>query len=346
MPLMLVLVVGLPASGKTTLCRRAAACLADRGVVCLHVCYDALLNDRAQWGQPWYAWKADRKLVESSVRRLLGLESSPVDEQFFHSFSASLPTTTFTPDDNVCILLDDNFYLASMRRPFRRMANAAGVRFALIHVDCPAAIAEERNAARRVEERVSPATMTRMRERMEEPKSGAEKDALIFSSESVDDAGTTTTTKTTETMVDWLVEALNRPFTPPPVAPSEQQKLDDRLITRSSPLHQVDLTLRQAVAELTREHLPRWPDCGRRLAAAKSALMRRFQAGQLAATDSDLSALKALLLDTAQFDVQSLACFTEISSSDSLQMACDAGGQLAADRSGEASGVAAEEAVG
>uniref|UniRef100_A0A914W915 N-glycosylase/DNA lyase n=1 Tax=Plectus sambesii TaxID=2011161 RepID=A0A914W915_9BILA len=296
MPFMLVLVMGLPACGKTTLCRQLAAALADRRIGCLHVCYDALLNDRAQWGEPWHAWKADRKLVESSVRRLIGLDPAAfVDEQFFRNFTESLGATALPPSENVCVLLDDNFYLASMRRPFRRMANAAGIPFALIDVRCSTTIAEERNDARATEERVSSSTMKRMRERMEQPKSGPDKndkDMLIFSGEGVDPVAN---------VVDWLVEVLNRPFDTPVAVASEQDKLDDRLTTQSSALHQVDLTLRQAIGELTREHLAQWPDCGRRLASAKSALMRQFQVGQLAASDSDLTSLKSLLLETAQW---------------------------------------------
>lgn len=48
----IIVTVGLPGAGKTTLCRAIASELSkDAGIVCRHVCYDEMLNDRDSWDQ-------------------------------------------------------------------------------------------------------------------------------------------------------------------------------------------------------------------------------------------------------------------------------------------------------
>ena len=46
------------------------------------------------------------------------------------------------------IIVDDLFYLRSMRRPFERMARAFGLRYVVVYVDTPLEVALQRNAGR------------------------------------------------------------------------------------------------------------------------------------------------------------------------------------------------------
>lgn len=47
---LIVVTVGLPGAGKTTLCKALVEGISkDASIICRYVCYDAILNDRDSW---------------------------------------------------------------------------------------------------------------------------------------------------------------------------------------------------------------------------------------------------------------------------------------------------------
>ncbi|VDO33516.1 unnamed protein product [Haemonchus placei] len=136
----LVLIMGLPASGKSTLCEKIRGLRSDVVVFSLDE-----INGR--WSEDFDS-HSDRKSFEQTVRDYL---ETYCDDEF----------------DKI-ILVDDNLYLQSMQRPFKRMARSFGLRYCCVLVGCDIDEALRRNS-QRGENRVRDETILRMAREIEVP---------------------------------------------------------------------------------------------------------------------------------------------------------------------------------
>lgn len=229
----LLLVMGLPAAGKSSLCKKILQFRPD-GVVF------SLDEANGRWSDNFNA-HADRKSFEGTVRRHLEAQCDGASEKV--------------------VIVDDNFYLRSMRRPFERMARAFQLRYCCVFVEVDVEEALRRNA-RRGEERVHDDTILRMAREISVPEG-----AVVYRGGSLD-------------------QILQRLRGPRP----KRAKLEEKPEAHpgvASALSETDDLLRTAVSEAVREGLD-----GRRLASAKRVLMGRCRQNKCALTR--LEACRAL----------------------------------------------------
>lgn len=276
----IVVTVGLPASGKSAACRALLAASAVRTDVRVeHVEFDAHLsdwsfdNDDSDDGHAAGAWKAARaRLAESVETRVVAAES---DEAL------------------LVLLVDDNMYYESMRRPYWHMARAHGAAFAILECDSGDLDACLRRNALRDEgtgRRVPDDVVRRMAARLE-PPTASEAPFVVrlayFTAGSV-----------TEAEAGALLGELVRRAASPPVslrqeaeraAAVELQRDADRALVRESRRHRRELLLRALVGALVREA----PADQRAAEARRLAERKRVVAADAALADVDDAAWQA-----------------------------------------------------
>ncbi|XP_065350002.1 L-seryl-tRNA(Sec) kinase [Cloeon dipterum] len=121
-PSAVVLLVGLPGSGKTSLCQQ----LVHHQPICRHICYDELLapdnNEK---------WRLARDGVLQQVEDILR-----------HHENSS---------ERLVLLVDDNFYYLSMRRMYYKMAKRHCIPTCIIYLQCNKDLAIQRVHQRKSE---------------------------------------------------------------------------------------------------------------------------------------------------------------------------------------------------
>ncbi|WKY03512.1 hypothetical protein Q1695_004907 [Nippostrongylus brasiliensis] len=225
----LVLIMGLPAAGKTSLCQKILENRPDTVIFSLDE-----INGRWTGGDDLHG---ERKTFERTVRRHL---EQLGDEQL----------------DNRLFLVDDNFYLRSMRRPFERMARSFRLRYSCVLVDVDVDEALRRNSSRGAD-RVHDETILRMAREMEVPEG-----VLRSNGEEV------------ERILERLGGTRPRRPKPDEISPN---------LASPSPLAELDSFLRGAVSEAVREGLD-----GRRLALAKKRILNRCRQQNTFLTETDV----------------------------------------------------------
>lgn len=91
--------------------------------------------------------------------------------QNFNSTAESI-TSVRPPPQRTILLVDDNLFLRSMRKPLYRLSQEVGAGFLVLHLHVPVEEANRRNSAREAEQQVSEATMARMASKFELPLCG------------------------------------------------------------------------------------------------------------------------------------------------------------------------------
>lgn len=142
----LLLLVGIPGSGKTTL-----ACYLERTFArelpVVVISYDAIETELTQdksWDRS--VWHDVRKIVYDKC------------VAFLENYQSK----------KSILILDDNMYYRSMRYLYFKLARKADAQFAEIFLDCPLDVALERNS-RRSHDKVSEATIRKMAQIIEIP---------------------------------------------------------------------------------------------------------------------------------------------------------------------------------
>ncbi|CAJ0568487.1 unnamed protein product, partial [Mesorhabditis spiculigera] len=135
-PMSLICLVGIPASGKTTLAQRLASALPQ---------FRVFEFDEHTPGPSYHQFRKER-LAEVEAH----LQSSARSSE--------------------ALLIDDTCHLQSMRRPYARLARRFALRFAEIYVECDLATALARNSRRQSVGRLEEATIQRVHERLEIPE--------------------------------------------------------------------------------------------------------------------------------------------------------------------------------
>ena len=180
----LVVLVGLPGCGKTSLCQQYITLARSRGVSCLHVCYDNLVPLSAQADmvdQPG-RWKAERERIVGAVDSLLARRS----RRGANKREQELKTDEKEEEDNpytrlidpkeeavkagrLTILIDDNNYLSSMRQRYHQLGRRHRCGFAQLHLACPPGLAATLNSRRQVGDRVPGEVIEKMAGKLEPP---------------------------------------------------------------------------------------------------------------------------------------------------------------------------------
>ena len=171
------MLLGLPASGKSTLCRQLKERALDRGETVLTVDYDALipLTRQAKMVEEEGAWKKEREAILLAVASLLQqVHSSDIsDDSNSMPYLRQLKESCLTlggKESKVTVLVDDNNYLSSMRKPWHRLARERSAGFCQIYVQTSTEQAKARNSMREAEERVPASVIDSMAERFEPPR--------------------------------------------------------------------------------------------------------------------------------------------------------------------------------
>lgn len=163
----LVLLMGIPGSGKTYLCRKLKEKFGDE--ICATFSYDDIFNDD---GFMKYIWGSE--YTDKSMLQLYDLDESTnahserkrCENRVREFLKIKLSTENIIPPVTV---VDDIFYLRSMRRPFRRMSKMFHLPFLVVVVDVPLTIALERNMQRPMKRRISEDTIRKINQQMELP---------------------------------------------------------------------------------------------------------------------------------------------------------------------------------
>ena len=171
-----VVLLGLPASGKSTLCRQLKERAVAKGETVLTVDYDALipLARQAKMVEEEGAWKKEREAIGQAVSSLLQQTHSSDTSDNSLPYLSQLRECCLTlgkeSNNKVTVLVDDNNYLSSMRKPWHRLARERSAGFCQIFVETSTEQAKARNSLRVAEEQVPASVIVSMADRLEPPR--------------------------------------------------------------------------------------------------------------------------------------------------------------------------------
>lgn len=191
-PACLLVLSGLPGSGKTTLARAIAQEAEQHGIEVRHVCFDdygcqpaaadgGSGSDATEAPFSPEAWQLARKAALDRVQADLCLAGSRWKQQDPRGADGSSWASPSEAGSQLhlqhsprrrLVIADDNMQYKSMRGQCHTLARAAAAAIVLLHVQCSEQLAQQQNAARPMAQQVMPATIRRMAARFEEPGSG------------------------------------------------------------------------------------------------------------------------------------------------------------------------------
>ncbi|KAL1286231.1 L-seryl-tRNA(Sec) kinase [Trichinella pseudospiralis] len=140
----LAIVFGIPACGKTSLCKRIvdffnAEESNGSDVHVAHICYDEILESKLCTNQ----WKSTRNMILDSVDAVaVGLNSrgayvkpAGVDADIWNKIILLVPNFDATWS-RIIFLIDDNMYYRSMRFSYYRLARKHHFGFCQLFIQC------------------------------------------------------------------------------------------------------------------------------------------------------------------------------------------------------------------
>ena len=157
--LVVVVLCGVPGSGKTTVCQAAKDRLMADGIQVRHIAFDDNVPaDRSVW--------TERSFADSRAAGMGALHAALLS----YTSTTSSPSSSSSSSSDGVVMVDDIMYLHSMRREVYVAARDGGAHHLLVvHVEAPLAMALARNAARAPAARVEEEAVRRMHGRFERP---------------------------------------------------------------------------------------------------------------------------------------------------------------------------------
>ena len=239
-----IALVGLPGSGKSTLAREIQKSLQDVAVDIIE--YDRVASSLTNAANTLEAWRTARRLSLDILREKLRFDKNEGDEG----------------PQNSLILVDDNFFLRSMRKEVWQVCRNAvcattesrRIHWGIVWVDLPLDECLNRNRKRPDSSRVPDSVVTNMEARLESPVSS--KDAWEQTVLHVCGANHQNHNDTVSTVLAWLSDTVLKSSPPldPPAPPVDPSILEEeRRATRESRLHQCDQMMRKWVGMVAQQ---------------------------------------------------------------------------------------------
>ena len=221
--------IGLPGSGKTTLAKKLENSLKESGWVMQCVTYDDLISLQQQ------KLLATSEATEGSTKNFRSLMKVHVENVLNSIDPQSRPLSV--------VIVDDNNYYRSMRYEFYQLAADYSTGYLQIFIDCSVEDACQSNKCRPVEMQVPDDVIHRMKAKLETPRENWENTLTIARSDADRD-------DILEVIRNRILRAVKDPvmtkkFTEEMKAISEA----DRAINRKNVVHNADQILRKLVSE-------------------------------------------------------------------------------------------------
>ncbi|XP_049826941.1 L-seryl-tRNA(Sec) kinase isoform X2 [Schistocerca gregaria] len=170
--IVLLILLGLPASGKTTLSKvlmklsgdvNVSGSVGEKNHSIIHICYDALVPLLSLEQTKWSETRKKVVVVVENIICLLKTQNySELDDYLqcmqIENTKRHISQTT---NETTILLIDDNMYYSSMRYEYFKMARKYTISFAEICLHCSAEVACSRNS-QRSDDRVAQGTIIRM----------------------------------------------------------------------------------------------------------------------------------------------------------------------------------------
>lgn len=256
----LVVFIGLPGSGKTTLCRllleflrTSCKSLSDILHHTISICYDELIPaDKFRYQDESSQWKQARRGIVNYVKSLVFTLKDIEELNIVNSLEVAVREELLKVVQNekktrVYIIVDDNMYYRSMRYEYYQLAKLYSFSFCQIFVQCSVSDALNRNSSREQSTAVPEEIITRMAERLE-PPDRQNNPWEIFSL-------TVPSEKWTVAEIKKISLFLNNAAEHPVVMPERNNEMcqESRRICSTNVIHRVDIMLRKLVGDRMRE---------------------------------------------------------------------------------------------
>ncbi|CAM1296226.1 Uncharacterised protein g1504 [Pycnogonum litorale] len=265
----IVVLIGLPASGKSTLCNELRNKLLSGPTGVIYVCFDELLLNFSQSlclyekaeNSEASVWKKQRQEILDRCDKLVEeifhghFETDSAVETSTEKFSETSVNVYKLVDQlhsvvgksSFVMLIDDNMYYRSMRYEWLNLSRKHGLGFCQIYVQCSVEDCIARNIHRSADSKVDNNVIRRMAVKLEEPECEKKhwEDLSFF-------------VRTEQSMQpdkiqcihDFIMDALDKPIKP--LKDNTECQIKSRNINTTNLIHRSDNMLRKIVGEKIR----------------------------------------------------------------------------------------------
>jgi O-phosphoseryl-tRNA(Sec) kinase len=255
----LVIIIGLPGSGKTTLCRALVeflktSCKTSNGIAqhAVPICYDKMIPVNVfSYQDNGSQWKEARRGIANYVKNLVSYFKGLEQHNIANSFEISVREELLKLLQNekqrrLYIIIDDNMYYRSMRYEYYQLARLHNLSFCQLFVQCNVTDALKYNLSRDQGTAVPGEIITKMAKRLEPPdrqNNPWETHSLTVPSETW-----------TDTQIIEICKFLNYVAQHPVVVPIDNSEVcqESKRICLTNVIHQVDVMLRKLIGNRMR----------------------------------------------------------------------------------------------